>query len=186
VARPPREHLGERQLRADDRAVQVDRELAACDFIGLLVERPDPVDACVVDHHLERTVARAGGIEERGELRRHPDIQVERERSLADLARRRLGPGEVDVADGDQCARGGQPPRDRAPDAVAAAGDGSRHAGEGPVALRAATHRPNSSTAENSAEPSVLLLLAVTPAMLLALAVDHQHTRYSRPFSARL
>src|SRR5205814_1294808 len=67
VAAASWQHPLDRQARAVDDAEQVHVDLAASDLIGLLVERPDPVDAGVVDDDVERAIGVLGCVEEGGE-----------------------------------------------------------------------------------------------------------------------
>jgi hypothetical protein len=123
-----REHPPEGELRAEDRAVQVDVDLAPRDLVRLLVERPDPVDASVVHHHhhRQRPVALLGLVEEGRELPWIGDVERRGERIAADLRGHSLGGREIHVAHRHSRAGPREMQGDRAADAVAATGYGGR------------------------------------------------------------
>jgi hypothetical protein len=116
------QHAWQRDLHPEDHAVDVDREQALRDLVGLLEERPDRHDARVVDQDVERSLRRLGRVEERGERLASRDVEAQTD--CPKSRRRRLGRGDVEVAERHACTVPAEALHGRGADPARAAGDG--------------------------------------------------------------
>ena len=123
VAAGPRAQPFDRQLGADDDAVDVDVELAADRVVRLLDERRHRHDPGVVDDHVDRAELAFGGVEEGGEGTAVGDVERQRDRAAAQARGRLLGQRQVEVADRDAAALADQRRRRRLADPPGAPGD---------------------------------------------------------------
>jgi len=99
VAAAARAQPFDRQLGADDDAVEVDVELAPDRLVGLVDQLGHRHDPGVVDHHVDGSQLALGGVEEGGEGAAIGDIEGERHRPSPKTRGRLFGQGEVEVSD---------------------------------------------------------------------------------------
>ena len=96
-----RDHPLQRELRAEDHAVEVDVHHAPCRQVVLVDEAADLHDPGVVDEHVHRAQLLFGPVEERRERGAVGDVERQRHGARAELGGGLLGGGEVHVADRD-------------------------------------------------------------------------------------
>ncbi len=101
VAAVARDHPAERELHAEDHAVEVDVDHANRREVVLVDEAPDLHDAGVVDQHVERAELLLGGCEECVERVSVGHVERQRDRARSELGGGLTGGVVVDVADRD-------------------------------------------------------------------------------------
>ena len=142
VTPPARQEPRQRQLRADDDAVEVDVDHPLRGRIGLVDERADRHDPGVVDEDVERAEPALNLDKEGFEAGAVGDVECQADGAAAELGSCLLGQRGLDVADRDPGALRDQRGRRRPPDSPCSAGDSDDLAGERSWSLGHVTRPP--------------------------------------------